>query len=60
MNDLMLRLYHRLPAPARSIAASLRGLYLSTWRYGRDAEQLVAAAFERERWSANQWKAWQV
>lgn len=59
MNDLMLRLYHRLPAPARSIAASLRGLYLSTWRYGRDAEQLVAAAFERERWSANQWKAWQ-
>jgi phenylacetate-coenzyme A ligase PaaK-like adenylate-forming protein len=59
LNDLILRLYHRLPPPARSMAASLRGLYLSAWRYGPDTERLIAAAFEREHWSADKWNAWQ-
>jgi hypothetical protein len=28
MSDIVLRLYHHLPVPLRSVAASLRGLYL--------------------------------
>ena len=34
MTDTLLKAYHGLPAPLRSVAASLRGLYLSYWRYG--------------------------
>lgn len=40
MSETLLRLYHRLPNPMRSIAASLRGLYLRNWRYGPETEQL--------------------
>jgi len=39
MSDTLLRLYHRLPAPTHSIAASLRGLYLRSWRYGPESER---------------------
>ena len=53
-----LRLYPFLPAQARSAAASLRGLYLRSWRYNRDTERMVEEALEREQWSAEQWKAW--
>lgn len=59
MSDLRLQIYHRLPAPLRSVAASLRGYYLNSWRYGAESEQLIAAAQEREQWSAAQWQAWQ-
>jgi phenylacetate-CoA ligase len=59
VNDLLLRLYHRMPAPARSAAASLRGAYLRSWRYGPESERLVAEAQEREGWSADRWRAWQ-
>ena len=59
MSNLTLRLYHRLPAPARSIAASLRGYYLRSWRYGPETDRLVAEALEREGWSAQRWKSWQ-
>src|SRR2546430_6312499 len=59
MSDILLRLYHRLPAPGRSVATSLRGLYLRSWRYGPESERLVAEALERERWSAERCKAWQ-
>jgi phenylacetate-CoA ligase len=59
MSDALLRLYHRLPAPARSIAASLRGLYLRSWRFGAETERLVAEALEREGWSATRWRQWQ-
>lgn len=58
MNDLILRIYHRLPSPARSIAASLRGFYLNSWRYGPETEGLIAEAAERESWSPDQWRAW--
>jgi phenylacetate-CoA ligase len=47
----LLQIYHRLPMPARSIAASLRGYYLSWSRYGAATEKLVEQALERERWS---------
>jgi len=43
----------------RSVAASLRGLYLRSWRYGPESERLVAEALEREHWSAERFKAWQ-
>lgn len=55
----MVGFYHSLPNPARSVAASLRGLYLRSWRYGPETEQLVAQALERELWSAEAWRGWQ-
>jgi phenylacetate-CoA ligase len=58
VNDSLLHLYHRLPSPARSLVASLRGFYLRTWRYGPETEQLVQEALERETWSSTQWKNW--
>src|SRR5262245_38560578 len=58
MNDLYLKLYHRLPWAAKTITASLRGSYLRYWRYGPDAESFTEAALEREHWSAKQWKVY--
>ncbi len=58
LNDFLLKLYHRLPAPGRTAAASWRGRRLRKWRYGPDTERLVAEAFERERWSAERWRTW--
>src|SRR2546427_12509378 len=59
MNDRLLKLYHCLPAPMRSIAAGLRGLYLRSWRYGPESERLITEALERERWSPERSRAWQ-
>src|SRR5690606_2199212 len=58
MNRL-LTFYHHLPPPVRNLAASLRGYYLRSWRYGPETERLVEEALEREHWSAEQWKRWQ-
>lgn len=55
----LLHVYHQLPEPLRTLAASLRGYYLRSWRYGPETERLVEEALERERWSAEQWKRWQ-
>jgi phenylacetate-CoA ligase len=43
----------------RSAVASLRGLYLRSWRYGSNTEQLVEETLERERWDPERWKNWQ-
>jgi len=59
MGDGLLRVYHALPAPLRTAAASLRGYQLRWWRYGADAERLVAETLERERWPADRLRAWQ-
>ena len=59
MSDGWLGLYHRLPGPARSLAAGLRGLYLRSWRYGPETEKLVEEALERESWGRERWRAWQ-
>jgi phenylacetate-CoA ligase len=59
MSDRLIRIYHRMPAPARSLAASLRGFYLRSWRYGAETEELIGAAIEREQWSDEQWRQWQ-
>jgi phenylacetate-CoA ligase len=53
-----LRLYHRLPGPARTAAASLHGLRLRRWRYGPETDRLVAEAQEREGWDRDRWEAW--
>ena len=59
MKDRLLHLYHRLPSPLRSAAASLQGYYLRSWRYGPETERLVAEALEREHWNLERWKVWQ-
>jgi phenylacetate-CoA ligase len=58
MGSRLLSLYHRLPSPARSVAATLRGWYLQWWRYGSDSTRLIDAALERDHWTAAQWAAW--
>jgi phenylacetate-CoA ligase len=59
MSSTVLGIYHSLPPPVRSLAASMRGYSLRHWRYGSETEELVEAALERETWSAEQWKTWQ-
>lgn len=59
MNDRLLKIYHYLPGPIRSVAASLRGIYLSSWRYGAETEDLVQEALERDTWTPERWKTWQ-
>jgi phenylacetate-CoA ligase len=58
MNRGLLGLYHHLPAPVRSAAATLRGLYLQRWRFGAETERLIAEALARESWTEPQWTAW--
>jgi phenylacetate-CoA ligase len=58
MRDHLLDVYHRMPAPARSVAATLRGYHLRSWRYGHETERLIGEAEEREHWSAERWEAW--
>jgi phenylacetate-CoA ligase len=59
MSDALLQLYHRLPSPVRSIAASVRGLGLRSWRYGPESDRLVTEARDREHWGVKQWEVWQ-
>jgi phenylacetate-CoA ligase len=59
MKDWVLDIYHTLPAPARSVVASLRGYYLRSWRYDRSTEEFTAQALDREQWSSERWKSWQ-
>ncbi len=54
--SLSLKIYHKLPAWSQSLAASLRGYYLSSWRYDKRTEKLVEAALERDCWSAKEWR----
>lgn len=50
--------YHRLPGPARTVAASAQGWRLRRWRYGTETDDLVAAAREREAWDHDRWEHW--
>lgn len=59
MSALSLQIYHALPPPLRSVAASLRGYSLRSWRYGPETQRLVAEALERETWSRERWQSWQ-
>ena len=57
MNEVLLKVYYTLPAALRSVAASLRGFYLQSWRYGPETDRLVQEALSRENWTSDQWKA---
>lgn len=59
MNNTLLSLYHTLPYPLKSVAATIRGHQLKSWRYGKDTEQLIADAIHRETWTDQQWQNWQ-
>lgn len=59
MSDWGLKIYHRLPASARALAATVRGFQLRRWRYGPETEELVSEALEREQWPAKRWESWQ-
>lgn len=54
-----LHVYHWLPYPMRILAASARGYYLRSWRYGKETERLIAEALQREQWSHEEWEEWQ-
>ncbi|MCA9470088.1 MAG: phenylacetate--CoA ligase family protein [Nitrospira sp.] len=58
MNNAWVTLYNLLPPPFRSLAASLRGFYLRSWRYGPETDKLVQEILERESWSARKWFTW--
>ncbi len=45
---LPLLVYHKLPSPLRSLAASAWGLRLRRWRYGPNTERFVEEALERD------------
>jgi len=51
---LVQQLYFRLPGPARSVAATMQGLYLRWRRYGRAVICNVPEA-EREAPRSKQW-----
>jgi len=59
LNQKALALYHGLPWPVRSLAASIRGFRLRWQRYGPNTDRLVREARQRERWSDSEWAAWQ-
>ena len=58
MNHL-LRVYHNLPSPVRSVAATFRGFYLRSSRYGAETEKMMLNALERENWSVETWEEFQ-
>jgi len=51
-------LYEKVPPPARSLMASVRGYQLRRWRYGSNTERLVAETLERDAWDAARWQGW--
>src|SRR3954471_21027303 len=56
---MLLELYHKLPTAAQSLAASAHGYYLQNLRYSAETETQVEAAMQRERWTSQEWRAWQ-
>lgn len=54
-----MKIYHALPAPLRSLAASWHGYRLRRWRYGEETDRLAAQARERESWTPAQWRRWE-
>lgn len=55
MADGLMRIYHKLPSPARWAAATAMGWYLRQWRFGKATDRLVEQALERDHWTPEQW-----
>ena len=53
-----LRIYHKLPYPAKMLAAGARGRYLNRWRYSAATEPMVAEYLAHDGWSDEQWRVW--
>jgi len=60
VHDGLIEAFHRLPYPVRVLAATVNGIRLSRWRYGRDTETLVRKALGREDWEPERWREWQA
>lgn len=58
MNPRLLAFYYRLPTAVRSAVATAQGARLRWWRRGPGFDEHVAAALERDGWTAEQWSAW--
>lgn len=56
--SVSLKIYHKMPAWSRTVAASLRGYYLNSWRYDKNTEKLVEEVLERDFWSEKEWREW--
>lgn len=56
---MLIEIYSRLPAPLKSVAASLHGYKLQALRYGRETEPQVEQALERDSWDGARWKHFQ-
>ena len=52
---VLMEIYARLPAPLKSVAASLQGYRLQALRYGPETEAQVEQALERETWDSKRW-----
>ncbi len=55
----LMDLYYRLPSPVRSLAVTVRGYYLRSWRYGTITEKIAAEALAKDFWNEEQWSKWQ-
>lgn len=53
-----LKVYHRLPYPAKMLAANARGRYLDRWRYSSETESIVAEFLSHDSWTSAQWQSW--
>lgn len=51
-------MYHRLPPAIRGLAATLRGSYLRSVRYGPETDRLAEEFLQRDRWTTEQWRRW--
>ena len=58
MREMLIRGYHALPPRLRSVAATLRGFQLRSWRYGPESDRLRDEALAREHWSSAEWTRW--
>lgn len=56
--SILMRLYQASPPSLRSLMATAKGLQLLWFRYGRETDDLIQEALERESWSPEQWKNW--
>ena len=59
MRSGLIKTYQRLPGAARSLVATGRGLYLRSWRYGRETERVVGETLERDYWDPQEMARWQ-
>lgn len=59
MKNSLMRLYQVSPYPLKVLAATLRGLQLRKWRYGKSLDILFQEVLDRETWGREKWVAWQ-